>query len=1025
MKKLITLIAAITLAISSFGQSKIVKDFKPVMDSLSRSMKERTTVSIRFGAQNIMKRGNNLDFYFTQNFGDYPWRANDLIWFRKELKRLMPEEYQRYSIGAIYAKRVRVKNLPIDSLTNDGKPFSNRFRTKDLSKEDRPLVEVVGRPTCSKGMNNRHIALWQSHGKYYEQGTQKWQWQRPPLFQTCEDMFTQGFVLPLLVPMLENAGANTLVPRERDTQKHEVIADQDPMFDLDEAEDASLPLRGRGIYEETGVWKDAGVGFADSKAVFTRNENPFRQGRARMTGCVRSADDKDAATAVWTMDVPERGEYAVYISYKSFPASTDGAHYVVKHLGGESEFIVNQKIGGRTWVYLGTFEFSPEQAAIVTLDNVTPQSVKFRKENVVSADAVRLGGGMGNVARRHFKNKESYPELSGMPRYVEGARYSMQWYGADSTVYSQNNQVGDYNDDFMSRGTWTSWLSGGSKINPKEEGLGIPLDLSLGFHTDAGVSPDDSIIGTLAIYTLLCQNSQKLPSGEDRMSCREFTDIMQTQIVEDVRANHDDQWSRRGTWDRSYSESRTPAVPATLLELLSHQNFGDMKFGHDPAFRFTVARAIYKSMLKFLSNRYGVEYVVQPLAVNSFAAVLKSDSEIELSWLPTSDPLEPTAEATGFILQTRVDNGAFDGGKILTEVKTSACGRKSVVLPIQKGKLMSYRIIAINEGGQSFPSEVLSAGIPAGGCADTDKSVLVVNNFDRISAPAWYDSPTVAGFDNSLDSGVPYISDITYIGEQYSNDRTSDWKTNENPGFGASHQDYVGRVRAGNTFDYPSVHGTAIMKAGKAFCSTSAAAFASEEELQSGYLAADIICGKQITTISSSHDTLVRFSVFPENLQDAIRKFTKNGGDILISGSNIATDVWEKIYPIEFNKEEREATKKFVTEVLGYKFATNSASTTAKVVNIARDENFKAMTRTLKFNNEINERIYSVDSPDGILPAAKTAKSIFRYSDSGVTAGVIYNADGYKCVSLGFPIETIEENSTIDTLFECVLKYFE
>jgi hypothetical protein len=83
------------------------------------------------------------------------------------------------------------------------------------------------------------------------------------------------------------------------------------------------------------------------------------------------------------------------------------------------------------------------------------------------------------------------------------------------------------------------------------------------------------------------------------------------------------------------------------------------------------------------------------------------------------------------------------------------------------------------------------------------------------------------------------------------------------------------------------------------------------------------------------------------------------------------------------------------------------------------------MTRTLKFNNEINERIYSVDSPDGILPAAKTAKSIFRYSDSGVTAGVIYNADGYKCVSLGFPIETIEENSTIDTLFECVLKYFE
>ena len=36
-----------------------------------------------------------------------------------------------------------------------------------------------------------------------------------------------AYTLPMLVPMLENAGANVFVPRERDWQVHEVIVDND------------------------------------------------------------------------------------------------------------------------------------------------------------------------------------------------------------------------------------------------------------------------------------------------------------------------------------------------------------------------------------------------------------------------------------------------------------------------------------------------------------------------------------------------------------------------------------------------------------------------------------------------------------------------------------------------------------------------------------------------------------------------------------------------------------------------------
>ena len=49
----------------------------------------------------------------------------------------------------------------------------------------------------------------------------------PRLFCTTEDLFTQSFVLPYVIPMLENAGAVVYTPRERDTQKNEIIVDND------------------------------------------------------------------------------------------------------------------------------------------------------------------------------------------------------------------------------------------------------------------------------------------------------------------------------------------------------------------------------------------------------------------------------------------------------------------------------------------------------------------------------------------------------------------------------------------------------------------------------------------------------------------------------------------------------------------------------------------------------------------------------------------------------------------------------
>ncbi|MEG2067209.1 MAG: hypothetical protein RRZ65_06145, partial [Tannerellaceae bacterium] len=79
------------------------------------------------------------------------------------------------------------------------KPEKQRlYAVKELK---RPLTKVLSSPlNISRGLQNRHIALWQSHGLYYQQAVPRWEWQRARLFGTVEDMYTQSFVLPYLVP---------------------------------------------------------------------------------------------------------------------------------------------------------------------------------------------------------------------------------------------------------------------------------------------------------------------------------------------------------------------------------------------------------------------------------------------------------------------------------------------------------------------------------------------------------------------------------------------------------------------------------------------------------------------------------------------------------------------------------------------------------------------------------------------------------------------------------------------------------
>ena len=1001
MKKLILILLIAFSCIEASSQSKIIKDFKEACDSLNTLMSERTSVQGRIALKAVMKRGSVLDFYFTESLGDYPFRPGDAKWFRSALKSQFPDAYRNYSLGLVKSRNVDIEDLEVASLTFGGKPAASIHRTNEPHNPAQ-VVEALDGQKFGKGLDGRTIAVWQSHGRAFSAGGGLWEWQRPCLFQTVEDMFTQGFVLPYLVPMLENAGGYVMLPRERDVQTHEVIADNDP----------TCGGRGTATYNETGKWSDAGTGFADPQLTYTRKEEPFKMGTARQAKC------SDGISATWTPDIPERGFYAVYVSYKSLPESTEAALYTVNHMGGASRFAVDQRIGGGTWVYLGTFEFDEGADGNVVLSGKTPEGYRYDKNAVITADAVRFGGGMGNIAGQPADTTLA-PVISGLPRSAEGATYWLQWAGADKSVWSPEDADSDYSEDFMCRGDWVDWISGGSYMNPEKSGKGIPVDLSLGFHTDAGVHPADTVIGTLAIYTYKSKNETKLPGGESRMTSREYADIVQSQIVHDLQGLFTENWTRRQIWDRGYRESRTPSCPAMLLELLSHQNFEDMKYGLDPTYRFTVSRAIYKGMLKYLSNRYGVPYVVQPLGVEEIGVKFGENGKAVLSWTAVNDPLEPTAKASGFILYTRKGDGAFDNGKVIKATETD--GRYVYETSVKPGEIYSYRIAAFNDGGKSFPSEVVSIGTPIDGACE--KIVLAVNNFDRVSGPAYFDTPSYAGFDNRTDSGVPDARDITFIGEMYENRRAMPWVSNACAGFGSSYHDYAGKTVAGNTHDFAYVHGKAIMKAGYAFCSCSNEAFCNDTTYRKQAWTIDLICGKQVTTTVGSGFDSPRFQVFPASMQSALSAAAYDGANILVSGAHIGTDAWDQIYPYEKDNDATLATQKFIRNVLGYKWVMNYAGRSGEVT-FAQDSLYAAEAPAGSFYTTPNPVKYCIETPDGISPSSKKGKVIIRYSDTKIPAGIRHEADTYRTVCLGFPIEALKSEEDIDTIIKNTLEYF-
>lgn len=892
---------------------------KATLKSLSlNKSKESITITLTNGADEI---------YYTEAIVGQMYN---------DIRNALPDSLRSYKLSIIG------DNKPIEYLIptadNSGRPEKRKIWKKEY--KDVPWVTNLSCPyVIKKGLAGRHIGVSQSHGRYYDRNKGGWVWQRPRLFCTTEDLFSQTFVIPYLIPMLENAGAIIFGPRDRFWVNEEVIIDND-------RDDEDM-----GFYAELGLdddWEDSELrGFANTQSVYHGHESPFGQGTCRQVRSSRpSRRNKEFSLIQWVPNIPKAGRYPVYVSYQSFKNSSEDVTYEIHHAGGVTNVSVNQKMGGGTWVYLGEYEFPAGMSdCMITLSNISK-----KKGNIVSADAVRFGGGMGNIERGG--------RVSGLPRWAEAAKYSAQWYGMPDSIYDAYNFEDEYKADIYTRPQVINEMGGGSVYIPDRDGRRVPVEALLSFHTDAGYSKSDAIIGPLSICTTDWHDGN-LNCGMDRYSSRDLASLMFEGVTRDMKKYNFD---CRGLWNRNYGETRAPEVPSIIFEMLSHQNFADMRLGYDPQFKFDLCRSFYKSILRYICSMHDADYVVQPLPVHNFGIELnESSGKAHLSWSPTSDPLEPSAVSNSYVVYTRKGRYGFDNGMI---VKGTSCD-----ISLSKDTIYSFKVCALNDGGKSFPSETLSACISSRNTG----SVLIVNGFTRLEGPAWKNTSTEQGFLLDEDPGVQYGAFAGFCGRQKVFSKAH-MGSEESNGTGYSGNELEGKVIMGNTFDYPYLHGSYILaNGGHSFTSMSEEAFLNSNI--NTYSSIDMIYGVQKTFNASTIQKL--------------DNYVSNGGKLIISGGNILK-----------------------SSVMNNRFGVRGVSGSDSM-SVSRGL-FLGDTR-FDIYRDMNSESYSVPNPDVVVPAGD-GEVIVKYSN-GSPAGVRWQ----NVYVLGFPLESIKEERVLQMLFNMML----
>ena len=297
--------------------------------------------------------------------------------------------------------------------------------------------------------------------------------------------------------------------------------------------------------------------------------------------------------------------------------------------------------------------------------------------------------------------------------------------------------------------------------------------------------------------------------------------------------------------------------------------------------------------------------------------------------------------------------------------------------------------------------------------------------------------------------------------------------------------DYGPAEVAGNTFDFTSIHGLAMMRNGMSISSSSIGPVLNRKVKLNKFPLVDLLFGKE------------RKGFLTDSLYTVLDPYCESGGSLIVSGENIGktaeyderrhypgTDLFNsyissigsavrylsaisdtlsalsatgKAEKTEKNTDLISEIKKTIdglilfaeqsenrlngdiesfhrdfdpdfianrlaSDILGYGWSNGNASTSGKVRSTAGNSLFSDSTFRANFNTEPNPVRYCVDSPDAILPSDENSFTFMRYETSNTSAAVAYDGE-YRTVTFGFPIEALTSQQQVDSLMREVIEF--
>lgn len=667
----------------------------------------------------------------------------------------------------------------------------------------------------SGALSGKSVVLNGSHGWYDNTTTPLgWHVQRTRTWELLEDYNSAMFMNHYVMPLLQNAGARPRPVREPDSQTNMVVIDN---------------AMAAPAYTETGGgWFNSSLNGYVHKTQFTGvKDNPF--GNASATRLVPGSTGVATAWATYTPTIPATGFYNVYISYAAGSDRTSNAHWQVHHSGGVTDFRIDQKKGGATWVLLGNFYFEAgapaTEAKVVALNDSGDTAY-------LNVDAVRFGGGMGNVARRNSG-------ISGRPRWQEEACNYLQYTGMLASSLMSSDPTGSNTDEQLGWGNrpqYANW-------EQTRDGLGNNL-IYVGWHTNAsgwkcsgGVETSGAGRGTTTYRDV---------DADATANTESLTSLVHAALIKSIRTGYLSTWQDRGiVASNGYgecSQGNLGGVAGFFFEGLFHDNAADADCYRDPKWRYAAARGIVQGIISYYGGT-----VFPPEPVTNFRVKNIGNNQVQLNW--TAGPVRSGSDAngsaaTGYRIYSSDNGFGFDNG-VDTPNATP-----QYTMTLTPGTTKFFRISAVNSAGISVPSVVLAARVPLNGAA----TFTIVNGYLRNDK---YLGPTISS------SG---IGGCTAPTNAY---RTFD-------------------PRKSQSFDYVVQHALAIAAKGDYGIDscTREAVKLSSVNLQD-YAVVDWIGGQEAE--ADTTDKVDDTCLFPAE-RNALAAYLENGGRLFISGSELAWD---------------------------------------------------------------------------------------------------------------------------------------